>query len=118
MGAAATGFPLLPRGYTGGTITPPQANVVYSLLALIEAQIDPNAQGAGREITIQANTNILYVGPSANKSGPLSVTNCSYYLYPGSSRTYRASFPGNAAPVGDLYVLMANAANGFNVEIA
>ncbi len=117
MGAAATGPPLFPAGYVAGTITisAGQANSPQQLLALIQAQLDPNCPGAGQEVTIQAESLTVYVGRT-NKVGDLSNTNYGYQLTAGSSRTYRAtSLPGAWSPVGDLQVYMA--AGTFHVEV-
>jgi hypothetical protein len=119
MGAAATGFPLLPSGYVGGTITisAGQAGSPQSLLALIQAQLDSNCPGTGQEVDLQTDSSgALYVGAS-NLVGPLSATNYAYELVSGgASRTYRSSFPGFSSPVGSLSVFMA-AAGTFHVEI-
>ena len=126
MGAAGTGSPLFPAGYVAGTITisAGQANVPQQLLALIQAQLDPNCPGAGQEVTLQTDTSgALYVGEQ-NSTGPLSTTNYGYVLdkgqtgfVAGASRTYRTTFPGTHSPVGDLMVLMA-ASGTFHVEVA
>lgn len=118
MGAFATGSPLIPSGYVGGTITISAgiANTPQQLLALIQLQLDVNCKGAGYEITIQATTGNLYVGRESPSGGPLSTTNYAYVLVPGASRTYRSSFPGEHSPVGDLQVLMT-AAGSFQVEV-
>lgn len=127
MGAAGTGSPLFPAGYVAGTITisAGQANVPQQLLALIQAQLDPNCPGAGQEVTLQTDTSgALFVGEQ-NSAGPLSTTNYGYVLdksqvagyLAGASRTYRTTFPGTHSPVGDLMVLMA-AAGTFHVEVA
>jgi len=119
MGAAATGFPLLPSGYVAGTITisSGQAGTPQQLLTLIQTQLDANCPGAGQEVTLQAdgNSGALYVG-RANLVGALSTSNYGYVLQPGNSRTYRSSFPGNSSPVGDLQVFMV-AAGVFHVEV-
>lgn len=64
MGAAATGYPLIPSGYVAGTITISalQAGVPQQLLTLIQAQLDANCPGAGQEVTIQVDATALYVG--------------------------------------------------------
>lgn len=118
MGALGTGFPLLPSGYVGGTITisAGQANAPQQLLALIQAQLDKNCKGAGYEITIQATTASVYIGRESPLGGPLSATNYAYVLLAGSSRTYRSSFPGEHSPVGDLQVFMT-ATGSFQVEV-
>jgi hypothetical protein len=119
MGAAAAGSPLFPAGYVAGTIeiSAGQAGVPQQLLALIQAQLDPNCPGAGAEVTLQTDTSgVLYVGRQSSLGGPLSTTNYGYALQPLGSRTYRTSFPGNHSPVGDLQVLMA-AAGTFHVEV-
>ncbi|SRR6266478_6034045 len=117
MGAAATGPPLFPAGYTAGTITisAGQANTPLQLLALIQAQLDPNCPGAGEEVTIQAESVTLYIGRESKLGGPLSSSNYGYLLTGGSSRTYRSGFPGAHSPVGDLQVYMA--AGTFHVEV-
>ena len=127
MGAAGTGSPLFPAGYVAGTITisAGQANVPQQLLALIQAQLDPNCPGAGQEVTLQTDTSgALYVGEQSPLGGALSTTNYGYVLdksqvagyLAGASRTYRTTFPGTHSPVGDLMVLMA-AAGTFHVEV-
>ena len=119
MGAAATGYPLLPVGYVGGTITisAGQAGTPQNLLALIQAQLDPNCPGSGQEIQIQSDASgPVYIGRS-NLAGALSATNYGYQLpYAFTSRTYRSGFPGASSPVGDLWVFMA-AAGTFHVEV-
>ena len=119
MGASATGFPLYPSGMVAGTIAigSAQANVPQSLLALIQAQLDPNCTGTGQEVNIQTDTGSLYVGRPSPLGGALATTNYGYLLTAGSSRTYRSSFPGNNSPVGDLSVLMT-AAGTFHVEVS
>lgn len=121
MGAAATGSPLYPAGYVAGTITF-AGSAPLQLLALIQAQLDANCPGAGREVTIQADASgPVYVG-EANKIGALSTTNYGYVLdaasgsLAGASRTYRTTFPGTHSPVGDLMVLMADGQT-FHVEV-
>ena len=120
MGASATGFPLFPTGYVAGTITisAGQANVPQQLLALIQAQLDLNAPGAGYEVNLQTDASgPLYIGRQSTLGGALSSTNYGYTLPAGgSSRTYRSGFPGSHSPVGDLMVLMT-AAGTFHVEI-
>lgn len=126
MGAAATGNPLFPAGYVAGTVTisAGQAGVPQQLLALIQAQIDPNCPGAGQEVTLQTdNSGALYVG-EPNKIGPLSASNYGYCLdtaqsgfVAGASRTYRTAFPGAHSPVGSLFVLMTGAGT-FHVEVS
>jgi hypothetical protein len=126
MGSAATGFPLFPSGYTAGTITiaAGQAGVPQQLLALIQLQLDVNCQGAGREVTLQADSSgALYVGCQTTIGGALSTTNYGYVLdkaqagfIAGASRTYRSTFPGNNATIGDLMVLMTGAGT-FHVEV-
>jgi hypothetical protein len=119
MGAFATGFPLMPSGYVAGTITisAGQAGVPQQLLALIQAQLDANAAGAGYEVTLQTDSSgALYVGRQSTLGGALSSTNYGYQLPSGgSSRTYRSGFPGAHSPVGDLMVLMT-ATGTFHVE--
>lgn len=122
MGAAGTGFPLMPSGYTAGTITLANTNP-NNLLTLIQAQLDKNCIGAGQEITIQADSSgPLYIGET-NLVGDLSTSNYGYVLdkaqsgfVAGASRTYRSGFPGHGSPVGDLMVLM-NPAGTFHVEV-
>ena len=126
MGASATGIPLFAAGYVAGTITisAQQAGVPQQLLALVQAQLDPNCPGAGQEVTLQTDSSgALYVGEQ-NKAGALSTTNYGYVLdaaqtglVAGASRTYRTSFPGAHSPVGDLSVLMT-AAGTFHVEVS
>lgn len=123
MGAIATGSPLFPAGYVAGTITF-AGSAPLQLLALIQAQLDANCPGAGREVTIQADSSgPVYVG-EANKVGALSTSNYGYVLdkaqtgfVAGASRTYRSTFPGQDSPVGDLMVLMADGQT-FHVEVA
>jgi hypothetical protein len=121
MGAAATGHPLFPAGYVAGTITisAAQAGAPQQLLALIQAQLDPNCPGAGQEVTIQSDSSgALYIGRQSKLGGALSATNFGYVLGPGvGSRTYRTSFPGSHSPVGDLQVFMV-ATGTFHVEVA
>lgn len=126
MGAYATGSPLLPSGYVSGTITisSGQAGTPQALLTLIQAQLDPNCKGVGREVTLQTDSSgPLYVG-SPNNVGALSTTNYGYVLdkaqsgfLAGASRTYRTQFPGEASPVESLSVLMT-ATGTFHVEVA
>lgn len=118
MGAAATGFPIVPSGLVAGTITisAQQAGTPQQLLALIQAQLDPNCPGAGQEVTLLADSSgPLYIG-RANLVGPLSASNYGYLLaagtspvIPGGGISFQTSFPGNSAPVGDLQVLMTGA---------
>ncbi len=125
MGALGTGSPLFPSGYVAGTITisAGQANAPQNLLTLIQAQLDANCPGAGREVTLQTDSSgVLYVGET-NLIGDLSTTNYGYALdkaqtgfTAGASRTYRTTFPGTHSPVGDLMVLMA-ASGTFHVEV-
>jgi len=123
MGAVGTGFPLYPAGYVSGTITLPDGNP-HNLLALVQAQLDPNCPGAGQEVTLQADsTGPLYVG-APNTIGALATTNYGYVLdkaqagfVAGASRTYRTTFPGNHSPVGDLWVLGTTNMT-FHVEVA
>jgi hypothetical protein len=115
MGAAGTGSPLFPAGYVGGMITLSDSNP-QQLLALIQAQLDPNCPGAGAEINLQAGSGTLFVGRSSPIAGELSPTNFGYQLFAGDSRTYRTSFPGNHSPVGDLEVLMVGGGT-FSVEV-
>jgi hypothetical protein len=120
MGAYATGPPLFPAGYVAGTITigAGQAGTPQQLLALIQAQLDPNCPGAGQEVTLQSDsTGALYIGRASSLAGALSATNFGYVLPAGiSSRTYRTSFPGSHSPVGDLQVFMASTGT-FHVEV-
>jgi len=120
MGAAATGTPLIPSGYVAGTITisAGQAGSPQNLFDLIRAQLDPNCVGVGREINIQNDfaSGTLYIGGPNPILGALSTSNYGYALVPGAARTYRSSFPGNAASVGDLQVLLA-ATGTFHVEV-
>lgn len=115
MGAAATGFPLMPSGYVAGTITLSDS-LPHQLLTLIQSQLDPNAAGAGYEVDLQTDASgALYVG-RANTAGALSSTNYGYQLPAGgTSRTYRSGFPGAHSPVGDLQVLMVGGGT-FHVE--
>jgi hypothetical protein len=119
MGASGTGYPLLPVGYVGGTVTisAGQAGAPLNLLALIQAQLDANCPGSGQEINIQTDASgPLYIGRN-NLFGPLSATNYGYQLPAGGfSRTYRSGFPGASSPVGDLWVFMAGAGT-FHVEV-
>lgn len=120
MGAAATGSPLYPAGYVAGTITisPAQAGVPQQLLALVQAQLDPNCPGAGQEVQLQADASgTLYIGEASPLGGALSTTNYGYLLTSGSSRIYRTTFPGRHSPVGDLQVLMTLSGT-FHVEVA
>jgi hypothetical protein len=116
MGASATGFPLMPSGYVAGTITLSDSNP-HQLLALIQAQLDANASGAGYEVNLQSDASgVLYVGRQSTLGGALSSTNYGYFLPAGgSSRTYRSGFPGAHSPVGDLQVLMVGGGT-FHVE--
>lgn len=122
MGAAATGTPLLPSGYIAGTITLSDSNP-HQLLALIQAQLDPNCPGAGQEINLQADASgAVYVGEQ-NLIGVLSTSNYGYVLdkaqgalLAGASRTYRSGFPGHGSPIGTLQVLM-NGGGTFHVEV-
>ena len=120
MGASATGFPLLPAGYTAGTITiaAGQANVPQNLMTLIQQQLDINVQGSGYEIQLQTdNSGNVFIGNATTIGGPLSSTNYGYQLFQGgASRTYRSGFPGSHSSVQDLQVLMT-AAGTFHVEI-
>jgi hypothetical protein len=126
MGAAGTGSPLFPAGYVAGTIAigAGQAGAPQQLLALVQAQLDPNCPGAGQEVTLQTDSSgALYVG-EPNAVGPLSTTNYGYCLdaaqsgfVAGASRTYRTAFPGSHSPVGSLSVLMTGAGT-FHVEVA
>jgi hypothetical protein len=115
MGAAATGFPLMPSGYVAGTITLSDS-LPHSLLALVQAQLDQNAAGAGYEVNLQTDASgALYVG-RFNAIGALSSTNYGYQLPAGgSSRTYRSGFPGAHSPVGDIQVLMVGGGT-FHIE--
>ncbi len=117
MGASATGFPLMPSGYVAGTITLSDS-LPHQLLALIQAQLDPNAPGAGYEVSVQSDASgTLYVGRQSPVAGALSSTNYGYFLPPGgSSRTYRSGVTGAHSPVGDLQVLMVGGGT-FHVEI-
>ena len=116
MGAAATGFPLMPSGYVAGTITLSDS-LPHSLLALVQAQLDPNAAGAGYEVDLQTDASgDLYVGRQSPLGGALSSTNYGYQLPAGgASRTYRSGFPGAHSPVGDLQVLMVGGGT-FHIE--
>lgn len=124
MGAAATGTPLLPTGYVAGTISisAAQAGSAQSLLALIQAQLDPNVQGAAQEVNISSDSSgIVYIGTAKNLAGTLSASNYGVAL-PASTttfapyRNYRATFPGINAPVGNLYVFMSSTGT-FHVEV-
>lgn len=126
MGAYATGSPLLQPEGVSGTVTLAAANTPYNLLALIQAQLDPNCSGAGQEVNIQTDASAgVYVGQPSPVSGLLSSTNYGYYLAPasgtaspqGASRTYRSSFPGNNSPVGRLYVLSTAANTTIHIEV-
>lgn len=85
------------------------------LLALIQAQLDPNCPGAARAFEIQAAAATIYIGRQ-NLAGALSPSNYGYELVAGANKSYGSSFPGSNAPVGDLQVYMA-AAGTFNVEV-
>lgn len=117
MGSAATGFPLMPAGYVAGTITL-TGSAPQQLLALIQAQLDPNAPGAGYEVNLQTDASgALFVGRQSSLGGALSSTNYGYSLPAGgSSRVYRSGVTGSHSPVGDLMVLMVGGGT-FHVEI-
>lgn len=115
MGASGTGFPLLPAGYVAGTITLPDGSP-HNLLTLIQAQLDPNCKGAAQQVGLQADdSGTLYVGRNSPLGGALSTSNYGYALTSGS-QTYRTSFPGDKAPIGDLEVLIEGGGT-FHVEV-
>lgn len=103
----------IPAPYVAGriTLTP---NVVANVLDLIQAQLAYNCPGAASEFMIAAdasNTGSVNVGAAGQLSGPLSVTNYAYRLTPtGTPRFYRASYPGNYTPLGELQVLATSPA--------
>jgi hypothetical protein len=106
MGAYGTGSPLFPSALVSGTLTIADSNP-HLLLALIQAQLDPNCKGSGYEVTLSADSSTVYVGRPSPIAGALSTSNYGYALQPGQSRTYRSSFPGEHSPVGDLQVLIS-----------
>ena len=90
MGASGTGAPLFTAPFVAGTITisGTAIGVPQNLLALIQAQLDPNCPGTGYEVIIQAdNSGPVYVGAQSPIKGPLSTTNYGYLLAAGSSGT-------------------------------
>lgn len=121
MGAAATGFPVIPAGYAGGTIiiSAAQAGTPQNLLALIQAQLNPNVTAA-KWMRIQADaTGTLYGGQQYAGGGTnlLSTSNYAWSLTSSNPPLiYYSSFPGADVPLGDIWVFMTISAV-FHVEL-
>jgi len=124
MGALATGPPLLPKGYVAGTITisAGQAGTPQSLLALVQAQLDPNVNVNPYRVWVQSDTSgNLYLGSQTNLVGNLSASNYGVFLPTATAtftpfREYESVFPGANATFGDLYVFMSSSGT-FHVEV-
>ena len=116
MGAAATGIPLMPSGYIAGTVTLAVANQPYQLRLLIATQLDPNCPGGCQQVDLSTDTTDVYIG-APNLIGALSVSNYGIHLSPGSTDTSRASFPGNSAAVGSVWVMSPTAGATLHVVV-
>jgi len=126
MGAYATGGPLNARGYVAGVVNLADHTVAYNLLALIQAQIDANANGAAYELQLQSDaTGSVYIGSAKNLVGVLSTTNYGYVLpiaaagppLVPSTKVYRSSFPGSHCPLGDIWILGSADNTKLHVEL-
>lgn len=126
MGAFATGAPLLPPSFIAGTITisAGQAGTSQQLSALVQTQLDPNAQGSARHLRITTDSSgALYIGHPSPKGGVLSTSNYGVLLAAASGVTaqpnsvvYDSNFPGAQVTLDDIWVLMTGAFT-FHVEI-
>jgi len=98
--------PLNSPAYVAGTLTVP-AGVPTNLLALIQASLEPNYNGAALGVTIQAdaaNSDNVYVGAASHSGGALSATNYGYVLSASGSAYRSSAGAGFSAPVGQIQV--------------
>ena len=110
--------PLTAPSYIAGTLTisGAQIGVPQYLLALIQAQLEPNCPGAALLVTVCSDTNSVLIGASSRIAGALSATNYGYALQAGGSSYRFTGGAGNSAPIADLQVFCATAAT-LHVEI-
>lgn len=106
--------PIAPAPYVGGSVALP-AGVVVNLLTLMQQQLTPNCPPSGVELLIAAdpaNAGSIRVGAASSIGGPLAVDNYAYALTASSPpRIYRATYPGQSVPVGELQLLSASGGN-------
>lgn len=109
---SASANPLVAPAYTAGTISI-SAGKVSNLLAVIQAQLEPNQSGGALGITItadQANAGTVYVGAASTLGGPLSAVNYGYALNPTGQSYRNTPGAGFAAPVGQIQLLSPQSA--------
>jgi hypothetical protein len=97
--------PLHPEA-PSGTISG-NANTLYSLQERLQTQLDPDCVGVAQSVTITAdlsNTAAVNLGKASPVAGNVSSTNYGYPLNPGSSQSYRSSYPGSESPVSVLQI--------------
>lgn len=115
---SASANPLAAPAYTAGTITI-LAGVVSNLLAVIQAQLEPNQSGGALGITLtadQGNGGTVYVGAASTLGGALTATNYGYSLSPTGSGYRNTPGAGFSAPVGQIQLYSPSNAT-LHVEI-
>jgi hypothetical protein len=101
--------------YLAGTVNV-AAGTVFSLLRLIQQQLDPNCSGGPREFSIHVTAGGIYIG-GANARGPLSAANYGTALTAGQTKAYSSNYPGSQAPLASLSVLSTTGASTIHVEV-
>jgi hypothetical protein len=115
---SALAKPHTPPAYVAGRVTL-TAGQVTNLLALVQAQLEPNCPGAAVEVAVTADANNggnVVVGAASRLGGPLSASNWGFALLPGDVRVYQSNFPGSSTPLGAIQVLATGAAT-LHVEV-
>jgi hypothetical protein len=106
-----------PVPYVAGTVTL-AANVVASLLNLIQIQLDENCSGGPRELSLYVSSGgTIYIGAMSPIGGRLSTTNWAHQLTAGQTKIYRSNYPGAQVPLGNLQVLSTGSSATLHVEV-